>query len=55
LTTPIGPPLLPMNSGEPDSREDAVTSSTGRFTEALAEPAQRLATRRQLPELLMYP
>jgi hypothetical protein len=49
LTTPIGPPLLAMNPGEPESLEDALTSSTGIFIETVAYPARRLATRRPAP------
>jgi hypothetical protein len=49
LTTPIGPPLLVMNPGEPGPLEVASTDTTGIFTEARDEPAQRLATRRPFP------
>ena len=55
LTTPIGPPLLAINPGEPGPLKDALTDTTGIFTEAVDGPAQRLATRRPASQLLMYP
>ncbi len=53
LTTPIGPPLLPVNPEKPEPPKDASIDPTGHFTEALENPAQRLATRWLAPEPLM--
>ena len=55
LTTPIGPPLTLVIPGKPGTTQRRFVRSTGIFTEALENPAQRLATRWLAPSLSCYP